>query len=398
MRRRGTKLGELPTAAALALVRVGVWGLCVLRLWTGGPDGLDEVLYLTLVALGMFTALLGYMWHDRRGAFVFLASDVAILLALVYISGGPASDVRLLLFVVPVVAALITSPGVTALVAIALTGAYLLLALVLDPVLGDQPSDGTVIEQAVVLGLVGLLATAVSIELWHRRRRVRELSVSRMKLVSHALDSGDRERRRLAQALHDDALQRLLAARQDLAMASRENGEVSAAIREIDEATALIREQLQNLHPEVQRQVGLDAALDSVVAEHARRAGFERAVFVDGDLAHIDPRVVLSIVRELVGNSEKHAQARHVDVVVEQLELDIIIEVSDDGIGFGPERRQEAVAAGHLGLAIVEERVTGLGGRVDIASAEGRGTRVTVTLPLARLNDGTAGETLVERV
>ena len=59
----------------------------------------------------------------------------------------------------------------------------------------------------------------------------------------------------------------------------------------------------------------------------------------------------------------------------------VVLEVSDDGVGFDPRRPAEALADGHIGLASSTERVESLGGRVEIDSEPGRGTRVTATVP-----------------
>ncbi|RKQ91304.1 hypothetical protein C8N24_1126 [Solirubrobacter pauli] len=78
--------------------------------------------------------------------------------------------------------------------------------------------------------------------------------------------------------------------------------------------------------------------------------------------------VLLSVARELLTNVTRHAEAHRV-----------VLEVTDDGRGFAG-----APAAGHLGLALVAERVRSAGGQLRIDSAPGAGTRVRVVIPTGR--------------
>jgi two-component system NarL family sensor kinase len=88
-------------------------------------------------------------------------------------------------------------------------------------------------------------------------------------------------------------------------------------------------------------------------------------------------------VRELLANVGRHADAHDVRVGARAEDGHVVVEVADDGCGMDDDVRRRAVAAGHVGLASISERVEALGGSVAIVSParDGRGTVVTVRLP-----------------
>jgi two-component system, NarL family, sensor kinase len=92
--------------------------------------------------------------------------------------------------------------------------------------------------------------------------------------------------------------------------------------------------------------------------------------------------LLFAVGRELLGNVARHADAGEVALVVSQRDDRIVMEVADDGAGMDLKRRVVAVREGHIGLAASRERVEAVGGRLEIESMRGAGTRVVVTLPL----------------
>ncbi len=80
-------------------------------------------------------------------------------------------------------------------------------------------------------------------------------------------------------------------------------------------------------------------------------------------------------------NAARHADATSVGVDVVAHVDGVVVRVQDDGSGIDPERARLAPLRGHIGLASCAERAEALGGRLDVASAPGAGTRVDVWLP-----------------
>lgn len=213
---------------------------------------------------------------------------------------------------------------------------------------------------------------------------LKTLALQRRRLTQEALESRDRERRRLADLVHDDVLQYLLFARQECAALANVATEPAVArLRQsLDEATKLLRDAVSDLHPVTLARVGLRSTLTSLAREYAERGGLEVTVRVAENCPPVHDQLVVSAVRELLTNAVKHARASAVDVVV-RADAGLAVEVSDDGVGLDPLVLRESVAAGHIGLASLIERFEALGGRGYLETAwNGRGTRVRLALPL----------------
>ncbi len=109
-------------------------------------------------------------------------------------------------------------------------------------------------------------------------------------------------------------------------------------------------------------------------------------------LADAVQAVVLRVVRELLHNAYKHAQARYVGVrmVVDREQLTVV--VGDDGIGFDPAaQRPEPGPRGGFGLPSVQAQLLAVGGRLDVYSQARRGTQVTLVVPLSSPARGRSG-------
>jgi two-component system NarL family sensor kinase len=208
-------------------------------------------------------------------------------------------------------------------------------------------------------------------------------SAERSRLLADALGAEERERRTLADALHDHALQNLLSARHQLEEASDTlaHPALERADTAIAETIHQLRDAVFELHPYVLREAGLKAALRSIAEQSARRAGL--AVRLDLRYEHPHPRepLVFSAARELLRNVVRHADASHVSVCLFDGGDQLVLTIEDDGCGFAPQVLAERLADGHVGLASQRFRLEAAGGSLAIASQPGRGTRVVVRLP-----------------
>jgi two-component system NarL family sensor kinase len=308
--------------------------------------------------------------------------DLAAIAALAFTSGGAFSQARLAFFALPLVAAFRLRPALTAAWAAVATAAYVMLALV-HPATRTRADFDLVVVQALYLTWAGAGAVVLSALLRARDRRIRAAADERGRLVARALSAEDRERRRLAEVLHDDAVQNLLLARHELHDHHRRHDEDS--YRRADGALAATVDQLRSeifeLHPYVLDHAGLRAALTALAETAARRSGAQVDVEVDDAGPGAYDQLVLSLARELLANAAEHARARHIVVRVARDGAALVLVVRDDGDGFARDRREAAVAAGHIGLATSAERAAAVGGSFDIASAPGAGTTITVRLP-----------------
>jgi len=317
---------------------------------------------------------------DRVEPFV----DLAAIVALTYATGGPYSETAMAFFVLPVLAAARLRPALTAGWALGAIGAYLLLSFV-HPTAGEGQATARMVSQVAYLALVGAAATLVSHVLSQRDAAIANLAEQRGRLASHALTAEQRERRRLAELLHDESVQTLSLARQEL-LDYRRTGDDAAFERAraaIDETMAQLRGEIFELHPYVLDHAGLQAALGAMAERSAQRIGAEFAVVVDPLAAGVHDELLVVIARELISNVAKHSGATRVVVSVAVDSEQIELQVRDDGRGFdAAARRAIALLDGHIGLASCEQRVRSAGGNLVVSSRPGGGTSVRVTLPL----------------
>jgi two-component system NarL family sensor kinase len=220
-----------------------------------------------------------------------------------------------------------------------------------------------------------------------RTKQVEQLAAMRARLVSHTLEVEERERRVLAESLHDGAIQSLLSARQDLEEASDgEERALGRARNAVDESVVQLRDAVRHLHPSVLEAGGLGAAVVALARAQAERGGFVVDVEVDPTGVGAHDKLVFSLIRELVTNAAKHSHASRVTVRVTTANDSVRLEVRDDGVGFDPGDLSASVASGHIGLAAAAERTEGAQGSIAIASATGKGTDIRVELPLPAEN------------
>ena len=216
------------------------------------------------------------------------------------------------------------------------------------------------------------------------KRRLAEAEAeleARKQFVAQVMEAEDRARLRIAQLIHDDALQSLLAANQDLMEAAPGREQVTRAHEVVNGTIEQLREAMLALHPVTLQQGGLEQAL-SAIARQAERQGAGLSVEVDLDPAALgwNDELVLAISRELLSNVARHSHARDARVEVRRKDGAVEITVADDGEGMVPGRRREAVAEGHIGLASVTQRVEANGGEIQLQTTPGAGTQVWTRL------------------
>lgn len=317
----------------------------------------------------------------RLPGWMYAALDLGFICALIYTSGGPFSQLRYAFFLVPLGAALLSTPRNT--LAASLASILSFLAVSLAHPAGDEFAlVDFEIAQAIYLAWAGIAATLLSQLLTQRSEKIETLASSRRHLVAQVLDAEDRERRRLAEALHDEALQNLLAARQELASGTGGDTDLGLVQAGLDQTITQLRDAVFNLHPYLLEHGGLRVALPAVAERYAQRGGFLVEVDVDPGATGLHDQLLFSIARELVGNATKHADARTLTVSVRRDDREIVLEVIDDGRGLAEGRREEALRSGHIGLASCAERVEAIGGSFEVASIRGRGTLVRASLPV----------------
>jgi signal transduction histidine kinase len=201
------------------------------------------------------------------------------------------------------------------------------------------------------------------------------------------------ERQRLARELHDSATQSLYSARlyTEAALRMLSNGDSVTAtehLREVKQlaadALAEMRLLIHELRPPVLEERGLAEALRVRLESVEERAGLAMHFQCEPEAPERLPAALeqelYGLAQEALNNALKHAHPSRVSVALHQDPARVRLEISDDGVGFEMNGHSGAGASG-LGLRSMQERAERAGGRIEIVSRAGEGTRVRVEVP-----------------
>jgi PAS domain S-box-containing protein len=239
---------------------------------------------------------------------------------------------------------------------------------------------------------IGWLVVLRDVTEHHRTlRSLRQLDEQRRSLLERLVTSQERERRQVANDIHDDAIQAMVAVGLQLrALGGRLRDPRSTELLARLAATATesvgrLRQLVFELRPPLLDEVGLAAAIRQYVTRAGQLGGFTAQVSDEsaGELPDELRVVAYRIVQEALANVRAHARASQVAVRLEEAEGGLLARVSDDGAGFLP-GLVERHPAGHLGLISMREQATMAGGWCRVASAPGQGTTVELWIPRPR--------------
>lgn len=241
----------------------------------------------------------------------------------------------------------------------------------------------------VGFSVVGLQAALIGGLLVQRsRRRVAEEEASA--LARRLLTAHEDERRRLARELHDDLSQRLATLSLDVARMERSlrdtsHKESARAVRaDLVRLSGDVHDLSYQLHPSVLDELGLKNALEVECERFSRRESIAAALTsfeAPSELPKEVAACLFRIAQEALRNVARHAQASTVSVSVVPQNGGVSMTVGDDGVGFDSARRRIRHSLGH---ASMRERARLVRGELRVQSAPGRGTTVTVSVPLTQ--------------
>jgi len=200
--------------------------------------------------------------------------------------------------------------------------------------------------------------------------------------VRALLEGQETERKRLARELHDETGQALASVRLGLMELEAQVGaDALSAIRAlVSSALDDVRRLTVELRPPALDDYGLEAALDRLRSVVAQRSGMDIQLTVNPGLK-LPPETetaLYRIVQEALTNIVKHAEATSVSIVVTNAGSSIRTVIEDDGKGFD----EAGVREGALGIVGMRERVSLLGGRLDVQTSPGGGTTVVAEFPI----------------
>jgi signal transduction histidine kinase len=226
--------------------------------------------------------------------------------------------------------------------------------------------------------LLAILAQHAAIALTNARlyERSRELTIAE-------------ERSRLAHELHDAVSQKLFSLRLTAQAAaalvdrdpSRAKGEMQQVAVLAAEAADELRAAVVELRPAALDEDGLVATLRTQIhvldRAHTARVTFDSCGV--RALPSAQEEAVLRVAQEALHNALRHSGAEHVDVALARRGTAAVLRVTDDGSGFDPQSIRRV--GRHLGLVSMRDRANGVGGRLTVESAPGKGTTIEMEVP-----------------
>lgn len=225
-------------------------------------------------------------------------------------------------------------------------------------------------------GLLLWLWTRLSVE----QRRRAALARSRKYLA----EGREKERKRLAQEIHDGPVQDLHGLHMHLkSLATEANGQLENVGKELMRVTGDLRAMSADLHPPALQKFGLAAALRSHADRlQERRPELDIELTLPSEEPTVPDTVALSLFRitqEAMNNAVQHGDANQIQVRFQWEDGQVSLDVIDDGVGFAPPDEWHALASDdHYGLLGMQERAEAIGADLEIDTGPGDGTRVHV--------------------
>ncbi len=199
------------------------------------------------------------------------------------------------------------------------------------------------------------------------------------------------ERKRIAQELHDETIQMLIATAQSMDMAkqwvtsapSQAIALLHSARQQVTETITALRNLIGGLRPPALEELGLVTALRMLAAKYT---DFELCLYTEGNIRRLPETqelILFRVAQEALSNIGKHSHAHKAQLHLLYAPDLLTLRVQDDGCGFVPPTPMtDLLAQGHYGLAGIYERVYALNGTLTIQSQPNAGTRLTVQLPV----------------
>lgn len=209
-------------------------------------------------------------------------------------------------------------------------------------------------------------------------------------LASHLESVREEERTRLAREIHDELGQAMTALKMDIAWLNRKLNPQQDPLHEktlsmqglIDATIRTVQRLSGELRPGLLDDLGLSAAIEWQSEEFQKRTGVPCAVRVDlqdTTLSRKHATALFRVFQETLTNVIRHAQATRVEVRLQAEGERVVLEVADNGKGITEKETEDPKAFGLIGM---RERVLAFKGEFAIIGRPGRGTTVTVTIPL----------------
>lgn len=253
----------------------------------------------------------------------------------------------------------------------------------------------------VILGLF-LIFVLVMVRSHRKIEAAQQERIRQVQLFSDKLQNArEEEQKRIARELHDELGGTLTSLKYDLhwlehnTAAQDEITQRYKAMQEmIGSTTKLVQRISSELRPKILDSLGLNAAVEWQAGEFKKRTNVDVHLHLSETLPSIDDAVktgAYRIIQESLTNIARHAQAASVEITIDTRNQNLFVLITDNGKGFDSALLQHPES---LGLLSIQERARMIGGKAAITGEPGKGTRVTLEVPLKNAGAGTEGTAL----
>jgi two-component system NarL family sensor kinase len=255
----------------------------------------------------------------------------------------------------------------------------------------DQPAlNFAFIFSLATVGMLILAGTIIVFVVFYQKRMIQEQVVRQQleldyqqRMMEAALESQENERRRLSSELHDSIGAMLSTVRVGITTLARQIPDPQM----LEQSKQMLDDTI-NLMPSTLEKFGLSQALRELCDRFQATSQIAIEYDEDKEIEGIelkDQLMVYRIVQELINNALKHANANHIHVVVNASHT-LEISVSDNGIGFDPQKDKELNEHGNgLGLFNIENRARLINAKVEYSKNRPTGTKANITIPYEKI-------------
>ncbi len=212
-------------------------------------------------------------------------------------------------------------------------------------------------------------------------------------LSARLMEAQENERRVIARELHDEVGQALTALKINLQTVQRkyQSGlDLAESIAMVEHTLQQVRSISLNLPPTVLEDLGLAPAVRWLLDRMGREARFGTTFVSSLEDTRLAPQIEITcfrVAQEALTNVMRHAGAQHVKVELAQADDELHLTIQDDGSGYDVEKAYQRARQGNsLGLVGMQERVDLAGGRMEIESMAGMGTKIHASFPLGQFS------------
>ena len=233
-----------------------------------------------------------------------------------------------------------------------------------------------------------LLVILFVVLLYYAFRYFKNIEIERQNLVSKFIQQQDENYRRVATELHDSLGQNLIVLNNDVIKIINNYPVESKEYQELNNVNILLTEAIDelryissDLYPNKIEKLGLKRAIESMAEKAFESSGIKLNLSVGGVDRIYDYRIELNIfriVQECINNIIKHSKATEAALSIHFTSGNLILEISDNGIGFDMRKLTEK----GLGLDNINYRTIFCGGSIKISSKENAGTKIKISIPV----------------